>query len=241
MINIQQRFLLDLDTIIDTRLGTIKKNWPENINAANLEEYHGRDHIRIWDIFGIGKEEYIKAYAERDVITISNSFGTQLAEVLRSILSTSILKAEANQHIDQIKVVINVYPYKLNDNELQVMTGVLKDILMVNVIATSKIIGTGTVSIDLCKHSAGELKKQFDCIFIYDLVEWLRKTNKLTAKHPAPTLTVYYAAILTEDSDEDRRKITDGNVNPFKNVRRACAGHFLAEGLDIELFNIIKV
>lgn len=241
MLNKKQRFLIDLDTMVDTRLGIVKQHWPKRLTADRLEEYHARDHVRVWDIFSIDEEEYKKAYDARDVETLTYSFGTQLAHVLRAIITTSVLKAETNPHIAQIEVSLNTFHYKLDRNVTNQFISVLRDILMVDDIKVSKEIVTQAVEVDINNMSAAELRKDYEGMIIYDLVDWVSKTNKLTAEKPAPTFTVYYAALLTDDSEESRRQITEDNVNPFKIVRIELARHFMADGLDAELFNIVKV
>ena len=241
MLNKKQRILIELDALIDTRLGTVKRFWPRRINNSNLDEYHSRDHIRIWDIFGIPKDKYLEHYNARDIDTLAFSFGTKLSVVLRALITTSIMKAETNPHIGQVEITLNLFPYVLNPEVQRAFLNVLDDLLMVDDVDVVKQIITGVDFIDTTVLSAGAIRNEFEGMIIFDLVEWLSTTNKLTAKEPAPTLTVYFAALLYEDDDEDRRKITEDNINPFKTVRKALAQHFLADALDAELFNIVKI
>lgn len=240
MLNKQQRILIELDALIDTRLGTIKRFWPRRINNESLEEYHNRDHIRIWDIFHIPESEYLEKYKARDIDTLAYSFGTQLSVVLRALITTSIMKAEANPHIGQVSVTLNLSPYVMEPDMQLAFLKILDELLLVHDVKVGKELKTAVDFIDMSVLSAGAVRKKFEGMIIYDLVEWLSTTNTLTAKEPSPTLTVYFAALLYEDDDEARRKITEDNVNPFKTVRKALAGHFLADALDAELFNIVK-
>ena len=240
MLNKKQRILIELDALIDTRLGTVKRFWPRRINDSNLEEYHARDHIRVWDIFDIPKEEYLEHYKARDMDTLAFSFGTKLSVVLRALITTSIMKAETNPHIGQVEITLNIFPYVMEPDVQRAFLRILDDLLMVNDVEVAKQLVTGVDVIDTTVLSAGAIRKEFEGMILFDLVDWLSTTNTLTAKDPSPTLTVYFAALLYEDDDESRRKITEDNVNPFKTVRKALAQHFLADALDAELFNIVK-
>lgn len=240
MLNKRQRLLVELDSLIDTRLGTVKRFWGDKINDDTLDEYHRRDHIRIWDIFGIEKDAYEKAYAERDILTLKESFGTLMSEMLRSIITTSIMKAESNPHISQVEVTLNSAPYDLDEDTKAVFLEVLRDLLLIGKVRMIKEITTKVSKVDIANMSAADIRKEYEGVIMYDLAGWLSTANQLTADNPAPTLTIYYASLLSDDSEENRRKVTEENTNPFKETKRACAQFFTAEGLDAELFNIIK-
>lgn len=235
-----QRLMVMLDSLVDTRLGLVKQHYSDNITDAKLELYHNRDHVRVWDIFGIPEDDYKAKYAKRDLDTLRCSFGTLMSEMLRSLISQGLLKSELNANINPVEVSINVWPYETDDDFNEVLVEAIRERVIYSDKDVANKVKFKVASLDIGTMSAKDIRADYETLIIYDLADWLSTSNELTANAPAPTLVVYYAALLTEDSDEMRELASKDTNNPFKLTRQALAPFFLAEGLDCPLYNIAK-
>lgn len=133
--------LIDLDSIIDTRLGTLSKMKGE---IAHL--FNARYVTRLTDEFNllddsINLEEYKKAYENRDIESIGRGIPTTLLTEFGAMLDIHLDEILGpNPENKSVFIEINVYPYKLEPNECEDIiacfrewTGTPFDIKVVNI------------------------------------------------------------------------------------------------------------
>lgn len=109
--------LIDLDAILDTRTGTLFEMDPEEAVRMLERGWATREADepeRYSDL--ITNETFKTAYEERSVMTLSHSRPTnilkRLAPELRKIIINS---ARTNSRMDDYCLVINLYPYAIDD------------------------------------------------------------------------------------------------------------------------------
>lgn len=107
------RILVELDCLLDTRLGTLAKINPEEAIKVLDNGYFTRE----WDNFpGFNKTEFDEAYHARDEETLQNSILTGMYFFLMSRFSDIRKQIIDRRDYDGIELLINVYPYKLDDD-----------------------------------------------------------------------------------------------------------------------------
>jgi hypothetical protein len=109
---------VDLDCLLDTRLGTLAKINPELASNALMNGYHERDE----DIFeGVGVEDYRKAYEARDVDTLTLSVITGMFSFLHECVLAAFKRIQIDGIFDAIQLEVNYWPYELDDEEVKVL------------------------------------------------------------------------------------------------------------------------
>ena len=138
----EQKILIDLDAIFDTRLGTIAKL---NSNAAdalvNTPELFLKYHSRTKDDWNeltngnITVEAFNAAYRERNVETLKASAITNYGTLLQGIINDLETKMIHTPLVSSVELHINTWPYVLNEGELDMLklcaseyTGLLTEI-----------------------------------------------------------------------------------------------------------------
>ena len=99
--------LIDLDSLFDTRLGTlILNNYNDLVNIFNANKYH----IRLDDSFNkmINKDEFYANYAKRNKETLANSTLTLCIDILKDFVATTLKTDPSNPMLFYPKIYINI-------------------------------------------------------------------------------------------------------------------------------------
>lgn len=117
--------LVDVDCLLDTRLGTVAKLSPELARKlVSSDEYFTREEDRFE---GVGDILYKNAYLNRDKQTLTNSVMTAMVTGwLRALLSQLKDQALTQPNHDSIRVDVNLHPYQFSDVEREELVRVLK-------------------------------------------------------------------------------------------------------------------
>ena len=155
--------LVDLDSILDTRLGTIARFGKEVYVKALQNGYYTRrsDHF-----FGVDNEKYRELYSERDIVTLSYSMMTHVVSLLKDFV-TRVNVTSATSPIKKIpRIDINTYPYVIPD---EVMNTIIKAI---HVHIADKV-NIGHVHYSFKDMHYDLIKFTYDHLDMYDLSHWL--------------------------------------------------------------------
>ena len=114
--------MIDVDAMIDTRLGTIDKLYGSEVTASLLTQ---RYLTRPTDEFhllnpAINTEEYRKAFEKRDVECVGRGMPTNLMSDFGAMLDAHLDEILGqNPENKRIKIELNVAPYDFNNEEKQ--------------------------------------------------------------------------------------------------------------------------
>lgn len=114
------KVLVDLDAIMDTRLGTISQiDDAAAIKCFESEEYYFRLKDDFTDICGIGMAQFREAYANRNLDTIKRSVVCPTAFILKEMI-ISLELAQAQHPLAGVPAVdLNIWPYQLDQQTQQ--------------------------------------------------------------------------------------------------------------------------
>ena len=111
------RVIIEIDCLLDTRLGTLAKFNPDLANAI-LTDTENLYHERKTDDFpGISRETFYSLYHDRDIETMFNSRPTNIIKFLiknHLELATNLRSQAKNE---TLVYQINVFPYLLTPVE----------------------------------------------------------------------------------------------------------------------------
>jgi hypothetical protein len=110
----KQGVYVELDVLLDTRLGTIARI-SEDAAIKTLENGY---HTREIDMFEFVDTEAFKTlYAQRDSSTLSKSMCSGAIELIRDLVGLLSEQAQLTPYHSGARVVVNTYPYSLSAEE----------------------------------------------------------------------------------------------------------------------------
>jgi len=117
------RVLIDIDALLDTRLGTIVSIANDRLEDIILSGYHTRKSD---DFIGVDKDAFKERYANRDKEVLLNSIVTPMARLLEEFSKKTLKLLLSTPFQYQPEIVLNIYPYILTNEEIKVLVGVIK-------------------------------------------------------------------------------------------------------------------
>lgn len=155
-------FYIDLDTLLDTRLGTLETHYG-HLFPSVLENYNSR-----WrDEFpGISLEEFKSVYDMRSKIELSKSIKTGMLDVLLEFACETNIVSSSGPHAIKPVVELNIFPYLLLSKEEQQIMAVLQQLLH------------GTCDIKIINEDIDDItfdvvNERYSMLAMYHGLEWL--------------------------------------------------------------------
>lgn len=207
----------DIDSILDTRIGTIVKINPEAADEIlSKEEYFLRNHDH--EIVGLTDkvtlEDYKTMWENRDVETLMLSRPTNMLLQLSTIMMKLDKDAINTPLIDSVDLEINIYPYQLTDeekDELKIIISTYVGALVKITIIDQKV---GLIE-------PGYIKENYGLMIIYEFQQWLRDIFPKLQTTGVRLPDVYFMLpALYEDKEkiptEDDETVEEGKrINAF--------------------------
>lgn len=120
----RQCLLVDLDVLLDTRLGTLRQHFPECVpEVTDSMKYWARKH-EDWSKLTSGRvsnEMFGAAYAKRNEDTLKQSQLTGIIDYLIRIATSYQSSVQIEQQQHPFTLVINLHPYQLDDETIEAL------------------------------------------------------------------------------------------------------------------------
>jgi hypothetical protein len=195
-------FLIELDVILDTRMGTIASYGHEALTKNVVPSYF----VRQTDNFKL--DDYKERYKNRDKTTLGNSVRTPFLEnVVLPFIDDRNKSMLSGPEASVPRLIINTFPYVLTDEEINIIARSVAAV-------TQKLCEIQVVYWSYSDITPAMLKKEFVAMALYDYVEWIevhsRGKEKLTST--CPDVALFGPEIVLEEFDpKDNifRKIED--------------------------------
>ena len=188
--NTAQHILIDLDSLLDTRLGCIIAHRPEAAAKINMDEYRGRMTDDLWTLCPeITEEEWGTWWRERDVSALKCALATPI--MLRLKATTYNLKAMQAKEtmLTDLKVIINTYPYQLTDRIAFEYREAVKDVCAPGFVIESVRLAPEEVTPSL-------LMSSYHYCIMYDVNTWLTVNHDALVASPMPTFPMNVPALF---------------------------------------------
>lgn len=205
-----QKVLFQLDALLDTRIGTAYKLGATEID---WEGYFNRTHSKVWEFFGLGEEEFVEAYARRNVETLEISRATEMFKHIPYIMRNKLVSAASTPLHDRPEIVINYWPYNLSPTAASMIKQAVFDSLPEENRMRVSMIYQSTD-----KLTARYLKDNFCDYILYDLTEWLEYNNKTFEETPIPEVSIVYPATLNFEAIDKFTPLNEHD-DPFASLR----------------------
>lgn len=188
---LKQRALIDIDMILDTRFGTLVSL---DIEASKVlvtsEWYQLRSIDRFEEVTNgaIKDKDYIELYNQHKVETLKESVFTNFIFVLRDEIEDFIPRMYSYGDTVEIIYYINTYPYKLLEEEKEIMRRAIARYLP----PPAKV-----EMVDLAYHllTPGMLNNNYDMMAIYNYEDWLRHHMDNLNENPIREFSIFYPRI----------------------------------------------
>ncbi len=204
--------LIDLDTMIDTRLGTlslINREAAESLlQPINYDAYLNRkcdDWFKITD-GKVSNEEFAHRYRNRDVTTLKASLMTNFSELLTAMVDDLEQQMLHTPQVSAVEVHVNYWPYKLSKEECEAyelcvsqFSGVYTTVKMVNY--------------DPRQITPQYLDKEIAGYITYSFNEWLSHHHYALTQCSIPQVILMAAALYLHEPSE--KELTDIGVKDF--------------------------
>ncbi len=230
---------VELDVLLDTRIGTVAKLCGNDVAAKVLSgNYHTRKDDKFPDV---NVNAYKAMYANRDSETLSLSTLTGALELLQTITSALMQQAIARPYHDGVRITVNTYPYQLDEDECKhVLAGLSAKMNVFTKVGIPFELETifksnAELTPDYCK-------EHFAALLMYEYDDWFFTQQHAFIKRPAPEVTVYAPAIYhvetpTDEEIEEAKKLL---WHPLEAVMKTARGWIDLQLIDIGHFSIVK-
>ena len=204
---------VDLDSLVDTRLGTlIKHNLFDINNREHVEQYFKRE---IDEFPSISFNDFKDLYDKRDKSVLRLSVGTHINHLLRDFCCSTLVLPMTSPWTLKPRLCLNIYPYQLTEEE--------ETIIMKGMIASLRdLADIYIISLSNEELTPEYVKEKFSMFIKYDMFRWLDTYDNETAfeKIRIPEIGSVGPAIFYKDPRKEKEfqnYIAEGN-NPFKEL-----------------------
>lgn len=219
-----------LDCLLDTRLATLYTTHKELVPLALKDNYFTRDE----DIFPyVSKEDFVKLYAKRNVLTLQEALPTRCVKFLREMVDKLMRIAIEEPQESIPRIIINVYPYELTNAEVD---AIVKTIA----IKTGKMVDVTAVYMSDSEITPQYCRANLSCMFQYDASVWF-DTHAQSGAFKAcqiPDITLYMPMIHhgPRPTNEQIVELRSLNLDPFRAWEVAASPIITACFVHTELF-----
>lgn len=173
--------LVDLDSILDTRLATLQRLGTDAVQNALNNDYF----TRIADEFE--NIDFKAEYAKRDHKTLYQALVTPIISVINEFTQQTLTALVGSPFRRQPKLLLNIYPYQLDDQQTQaIVQGLAK--------VTLNTIDIEVVNLNPEEITPIYVKHNLAVMILYDYCQWLdihsQNKNFLETQCPQVRLVV---------------------------------------------------
>lgn len=222
-----ERIYLDLDTILDTRLGTLARHNQQLASQVLSGPYHERD----MDEFpGMSRDQFMQLYAQRDVDTLLHSVRTNVFALMHSISRSQLETNAMGGNFDQITYVVNTYPYDLTAEEMDQLRSVIE------------LVALDTYPVEMVRLTDQELtpkfcKSEYAMMVRYHWGYWVDMHKDGFLETQMPGLTLLAPATYERRPDLAALKAA-GEMHPFHALELSVAPILGLRLMPVSMFSI---
>lgn len=221
-----------LDSLLDTRLGTLAKI----DSALAVKALNGNYRNRVIDKFeGVTPEDFAKAYAARDLDTLKLSMVSNVSFLIRRIIKDSLALAVQQRTITRINIELNVWPYRFeHESEIEMLISCVRHHAYNNAVVR-------VVSIRPEDLTPTYISNNYQLMVIYDWMDWLAHHKAAFEQRGIPGVAVIAPQLFLDriPSKEEIMEMCAGGQNVFELTEKIFAPLFRLNLLPASLFSVI--
>lgn len=222
---------VELDALLDTRLGTLAK-LGQDLAVAALD---GGYFTRMSDKFpGVDPAVFKQAYADRNTETLAYSKPTMLLSVLTQLTTTLSEQAKVRPYHDGTRVVVNTYPYQLTAEEV---TEIGKAITVwINSAAPVELTYLSTKDL-----TPSYCRDHFSVMVVYEYDSWFVTHNEAFKRVRPNEVTMLAPALYfnQEPTEQELEQACAEAMHPLKAVELLASPVIDLKLLDSKYFSLM--
>lgn len=228
-----KRIYVDIDCLLDTRLGTLIKIDPRfAYNVSDNKNYY----LRQEDIFKdkdqtLDREIYKKVFCKYKEEIIRSSLKTKMFAFLYELCKVFLNQATSTPYLSSIEIELNLYPYDFTQEEgttiLNLVSSILKDSIDISYI--NKSPKELTVDYIYESHCA---------MIMYDCSNWLNENNKGLQSRKLKEIALYIPKLnfVRQLTQEESKPFNERGVNPFELLKILMCEFITMQFLPVSLY-----
>lgn len=227
----KSKILVDLDSILDTRIATIAKISDELAVSVLSNNYHTRTQ----DVFDhVDMDRYIELYKNRDVDTLKLSTITNMVPVLARLSYLLTQEAIYKPYHSGPEITINTYPYRLSEAAANQFVLSLNAWMDEYTPISTTMINPAVLTPAACD--------EYSLLIMYDPSVWLSENLELLMKKPIMGVALYTPEILHNPpkNKEEYDEIIAEIEEPFRMTEVVLKALVDINMLDINYFSVVR-
>lgn len=228
----RQGIYVELDVLLDTRLGTIAR-LDEDAALKTLQSgYHARE-VDSFDF--VDMNEYKALYAQRDGDTLSKSMLTGAVSFLRDVTATLAEQASSRPYHNGGKLIVNTHPYTstLSNDELDDIGRAI----------AARMDGHAPVElVDISPESLTpyHCKQNYAMMMVYDFGAWMEMHSDAFRTTRLPEVTMFSPRLYHERPREDElQNVTKELMHPAKAIEMMASTIISLKLMDVKHFSVV--
>lgn len=186
----RQYLLIDLDALLDTRLGCLIQHRVAEAAEIDMAAYRGRFNDDLWTLCrNVTEDDYRQWWADRDETTLQCSFATPMMMRLKAMTYELVAKKASHAYLKEIKVFVNIYPYRLSDQIKAEYQSAIKEVV-------HRGVGVEMVSLPPEQLSPQSLMSHYNYYALYDFDRWLTCQHEVLGENPIPAFPMNAPALF---------------------------------------------
>lgn len=224
-------FYVALDVLLDTRFGCLVTHFGDK-TLDMTKDYFVREYERFGDL---RSKDFLALYKKRDKKVLMNSIVTNFINILSDFIKDAEYKNTYSPEISIPRIVVNVFPYVLNEVEMDT----IKQAILFRL---KTIVDVQLVNIDTKKLTPQFVESNYQLMAMYDYSTWLEQQTLLgnVEKHPIRTVTLYAPKIYFDDTlnPEEFKTLRKGRT-VFDTIQVMTSMFINLQLIDIGYFNFL--
>ncbi len=189
--------LLDLDALMDTRMGTLLVLDPELSTTLATDKYRTRDRDDFTTITEgrVTTEAFLERYAKRDLDVLRKSIVTGILPVLLTYVSSLEERLMRQVDVTGIRIDLNLWPYTLSGPLIEMYKNCLTAIV-------PPYVEIGTVSLSPNAITPEALNRSYNGWVTYHFHQWLEKHHETLLFKPINSVAVILPKLYQRELGE---------------------------------------
>lgn len=233
----KKRLYVELDGLLDTRLGTLIRLDEPQAQVALAGGYFTRESDD-WSKLGLSVDQaaYDDLYRHRDETTLKMSRCSDLVPMVHRMTHELESMGAKTPFVSEITLDVNFWPYQLSDEIRQEILSAVRIMVSPSVKVESVWFAPAQLNPEL-------IDRSWDGVLMYDFNTWLtehqeRLKDKQIPRIPFIVPALYWNGIPTPEETE----IEDvGQIDPFAALEMLLAEYVMLHMVEPKFFSLIDL
>lgn len=227
------QYLIDLDTLLDTRLGVLSRlDKDAAVAVATNPNYWLREH-NDWAQLTEGRvtnEAFEAAYLARTKADLQASVMSGIFLVLMRLFVDHNRMRTEGQDGQDVALEVNIHPYELEDEELEELTQILRSLFYPD------------LPLSFCSRPLEELtpqvlRERYNAVVLYDFHRWIKLHGVALSEHRCPAVSLIAPRLYETNPARLTQERKQEEVTAF---RLLMLDMINIDFIDVEFFSMFR-